>query len=136
MKTKKLLLGLGVVSLPILPLLVMTSCSSEPTHKCELTPVSFDIFDSIEKANVISTSLNHNIWENMMEKKSKLTVDELQKDFDSVITPLYLINQNKIKTPVKIIQDVKHPLSWRRDRWAFSNAFCFVYWRWINRNKK
>ncbi len=105
MKNKKLLLGLGVVSLPILPLLVMTSCSSEPTHKGELTPVSFDIFDSIEKANVISTSLNHNIWENMMEKKSKLTVDELQKDFDSVITPLYLINQNKIKTPVKIIKD-------------------------------
>jgi hypothetical protein len=112
---KKLLLGLGTLSLAILPVAAMVSCSTESTNKVEgnITPQKYEVLveQSTEighlspTANIITPPRNINALNMLMDKFKGMTVELLQKDFDSVITPLFLVNQEKVETPVKIIEN-------------------------------
>jgi hypothetical protein len=102
---KKTLLGLGTLALSVLPIATMVSCSNTtvtlPTNNFK--PVSFKT--DISSVNYLSTDFNINATAIIDDSKRELTVEKLQNDFDSTITPLIVINQEKIITPIKIIED-------------------------------
>ena len=94
---KKLLLGLGTVSLAILPVAAMVSCSSSSSPK--LTEQEFDVTVKKEvvvkgqkvvlEENVIDPAFNMNAQEILNSKINSLTTSMLQKDFDLILTDFY-----------------------------------------------
>jgi hypothetical protein len=89
---KKLLLGLGTLSLAILPVAAMVSCSSAGET---LNEQQFDVKVSTTKGsraieqNVIDPAFNTNAQEILNNKINSLTVAMLQADFDMILTDFY-----------------------------------------------
>ena len=79
-------MGIGTLSLTILPVAAMVSCSSTETpisiYKGELTPVEFDVsvlsFESKPEANVIYEYFNPNTCKALIDKFLNLTAVEIQ----------------------------------------------------------
>ncbi len=90
---KKLLLGLGTVSLAILPVAAMVSCSATGPSR-DLSPQKFvtNVTTKGSKAieqNVIDPAFNSNAQEILINKINSLTKDMLQMDFDFILTDFY-----------------------------------------------
>ena len=93
---KKLLLGLGTISLAILPVAAMVSCSTSDSNGSKLNSQEFNTtVATTTKAgvatqqNVIDPAFNTNAQEILLTKINSLTVEMLQHDFDKILTDFY-----------------------------------------------
>ncbi len=91
---KKLLLGLGALSIVALPVLAVTSCGQAKTGQT-LNAEEFQVTQSITGAKVatqemvIDPAFNTNAQEILSNKINTLTAEMLQKDFDLILTDFY-----------------------------------------------
>ena len=92
---KKLLLGLGVVSIATLPLLAVVSCSSENPTSANITVKEFVSKQSNTSkvdegfTNVLDPNININAQKILRDEFLKLTKEQLQADFDKVLSKFY-----------------------------------------------
>ncbi len=110
---KKLLLGLGTLSIVALPILTVTSCGQTKTGQT-LNAKEFQVKQSItgskvaiqdqEQEMVIDPAFNTNAQEILKNKINTLTVEMLQKDFDLILTDFYDIYEfEKGNTEIELI---------------------------------
>ena len=91
---KKLLLGLGTLSLAISPVLAVVSCGSNQTGQT-LNAQEFNVVETINSSKVatqemvIDPAFNTNAQEILINKINTLTKEMLQKDFDLILTDFY-----------------------------------------------
>ncbi len=91
---KKLLLGLGTLSLAISPVLAVVSCGSNQTGQT-LNAQEFNVVEKINGSKVatqemvIDPAFNTNAQEILINKINTLTKEMLQKDFDLILTDFY-----------------------------------------------